>query len=449
MRIHFISIGGAVMHNLALALASEGHQISGSDDRFDEPSRSRLEKAGLLPGETGWFPEQLSGDIDLVILGMHTQSDNPELRRAQELGLDIQSFPQYIARRTSGKLRLVVAGSHGKTTITAMVMHVLRFHKRKFDYLVGSGVKGFDVMVRLTDDAPVVVIEGDEYLSSCLDPSPKFLHYSPQALVISGIAWDHANVFPTPGHYKDAFQALLASLQPGARVGYPEGDSELEALCQPFAESLQVRAYKPAEYVVEDGYGFLKTSLGKIPLLVFGRHNVENIAAARFLTAEAGIPKEDFYQAIASFPGADRRLERIGSAAHGFVYRDFAHAPSKVRASVGAVREQHPDLFVTAILELHTFSSLRSDFLPQYRDSMNRADRAVVFFRPELAAERGLPAPSEAELRAFFARPDLEVRTTPDDIIAESHTAQEKGVLLLMSSATFGGLSNDRLLLNP
>jgi UDP-N-acetylmuramate: L-alanyl-gamma-D-glutamyl-meso-diaminopimelate ligase len=449
MRIHFISIGGAVMHNLALALASEGHQISGSDDRFDEPSRSRLEKANLLPKEDGWFPDLLSGDIDLVILGMHAKSDNSELRRAQELGLIIQSFPQYIAQRAFGKLRLVVAGSHGKTTITAMVMHVLRFHNREFDYLVGSGVKGFDVMVRLTADAPIMVIEGDEYLSSCLDPRPKFLHYSPQALVISGIAWDHANVFPSPKHYKDAFHALLASLQPGARVGYPEGDSELEALCQSFNESLLVRAYKPAEYVVEEGFGFLKTSLGKIPLCIFGRHNVENIAAARFLTAEAGIPKEDFYQAIASFPGADRRLERIGFTKNCVVYRDFAHAPSKVRASVGAVREQHPDLFVTAILELHTFSSLRSDFLPQYRDTLKQADRAVVFFQPGLAAERGLAAPSEAELRAFFGRPDLVVRTTPGDIITASHEAQGKGVLLLMSSATFGGLSNESLILNP
>jgi len=436
------------MHNLALALASEGHQISGSDDRFDEPSRSRLEKAGLLPREAGWFSDRLSADVDLVILGMHAKSDNPELRRAQELGLVIQSFPEYIAQRTSGKLRLVVAGSHGKTTITAMVMHVLRFHKRKFDYLVGSGVKGFDVMVRLSDDAPIVVIEGDEYLSSCLDPRPKFLHYAPQALVISGIAWDHANVFPTPRHYKEAFHDLLASLNPGARVGYPEGDSELEALCLPFGESLRVRAYKPAEYVVEEGYGFLKTSLGKIPLLVFGRHNVENIAAARFLTAEAGIPKEDFYQAIASFPGADRRLERVGHQAGCFVYRDFAHAPSKVKASVRAVREQHPESNFTAILELHTFSSLRSDFLPQYRDSMNLADRAVVFYQPALAAERGLQAPTEAQLKTFFGRDDLVVRTSAHELIEDSHKAQQNGVLLLMSSATFGGLSIENLLLN-
>lgn len=448
MRIHFISIGGAVMHNLALALAAEGHQISGSDDRFEEPSRSRLEKAGLLPQQAGWHPDQLSDEIELVILGMHAKSDNPELKRAQELALKIQSFPEYVAQRSSGKLRLVVAGSHGKTTITAMVMHVLRFHKRHFDYLVGSGVKGFDVMVRLTDDASVVVIEGDEYLSSCLDSRPKFLHYAPQALVISGIAWDHANVFPTPELYKEAFHALLASLNPGARVGYPEGDTALESLCTPFHETLSVRAYKPAEYVVEDGYGFLKTSLGKIPLLVFGRHNVENIAAARFLTAEAGIPKEDFYQAIASFPGADRRLEKVSNRVGGIVYRDFAHAPSKVRASVAAVHEQHPGHHLTAILELHTFSSLRGDFLPQYRDTMNLADRAIVFYQPDLAAERGLQAPTVAELRDFFGRNDLEVRTSAHDILKESHEAQRKGILLLMSSATFGGLSTESLVID-
>jgi len=445
MRIHFISIGGAVMHNLALALSAEGHQISGSDDRFEEPSRGRLEKAGLLPEKTGWFPDELSPSIDLVILGMHAKTDNPELQRAQELGLTIQSFPEYVAQRSVGKLRLVVAGSHGKTTITAMVMHVLRFHKRQFDYLVGSGVKGFDVMVRLTDDAPVVVIEGDEYLSSCLDLRPKFLHYSPQALVISGIAWDHANVFPTPERYKEAFHDLLASLHPGARVGYAEGDNELEALCNPFKETLHVRAYKPAEYVVEDGYGFLKTSLGKIPLLVFGQHNVENIAAARFLTAEAGIPKEDFYQAIASFPGADRRLERVRHEGNCFVYRDFAHAPSKVRASVRAVREQHPKLFLTAILELHTFSSLRGDFLPQYRDALKLADRAVVFYQPGLAEERGLQAPSEMEIRTFFGREDLVVRTSSHEVVEESHEGQRKGVVLLMSSATFGGVSAEAL----
>ncbi|MBM3918376.1 MAG: peptidoglycan synthetase [Sphingomonadales bacterium] len=448
MRIHLISIGGAVMHNLALALAAEGHLVSGSDDRFEEPSGSRLKKAGLLPEQTGWFPGQLSGEIDLVILGMHAKADNPELIRAQELGLKILSFPEYVAQRTAGKLRLVVAGSHGKTTITAMVMHVLRFHKRQFDYLVGSGVKGFDVMVRLTDNAPVVVIEGDEYLSSCLDLRPKFLHYAPQVLVISGIAWDHANVFSTPELYREAFRTLLLTLSPGARVGYPEGDTELEALCTPFSDTLAVRSYKPAEYVVEDGYGFLKTSLGKIPLLVFGRHNVENIAAARFLTAEAGIPKEDFYQAVASFPGADRRLERVGHHKDHAVYRDFAHAPSKVRASVRAVREQHPELFLTAILELHTFSSLRRDFLPQYRDSMNLADRAVVFYQPALASERGLQVPDVTELRKFFGRSDLEVRTEPGAIVEESHKAQRNGVLLLMSSATFGGLSTDTLLTN-
>jgi len=433
------------MHNLALTLQAEGHQVTGSDDRFEEPSRSRLEKAGLLPENTGWFAERVTKDIELVILGMHARADNPELVQAMELGLHIQSFPEYVAKRTAGKLRLVVAGSHGKTTITAMVMHVLRFHKRSFDYLVGSGVKGFDVMVRLSEDAPVVVIEGDEYLSSCLDPRPKFLHYSPQALVISGIAWDHANVFPTPAEYRHAFHELLAGLQAGARVGYPEGDVELASLCAEFQDRLAVRSYKPAAYVVEEGYGFLKTSLGKIPLLVFGRHNVENIAAARFLTAEAGIPKEDFYQAIASFPGADRRLERMGSSRTNPVYRDFAHAPSKVRASVGAVREQHPDLFFTAILELHTFSSLRSDFLPQYAGSMKLADRAVVFFQPQLALDRNLPIPETDELRRFFDRADLEVMTDPAAVSAVSKEAQNKGVLLLMSSATFGGLAPDDL----
>ncbi|MFN3528464.1 MAG: UDP-N-acetylmuramate--L-alanine ligase [Bacteroidia bacterium] len=446
MNIHLIAIGGAVMHNLALELQAQGHRVSGSDDILQEPSRARLSAAGLLPDAAGWFPEKIHSGLDAVILGMHARSDNPELLHAQQLGLKVYSFPEFVYQHAQDKKRLVVAGSHGKTTITAMVMHVLKFHKRDFDYLVGSQLAGFERMVRLSDSAPVMVIEGDEYLTSPLDLRPKFLHYQPQVALISGVAWDHINVFPTYEAYLNQFRQLCEQMLPGAVLGYYEGDEELAKLVQPFADKLQLKAYRAADYVLEDGYLFLKTSLGKIPLQVFGKHNIENIAAARLLTAEAGISKEDFYQAIASFPGTARRLERIFDKEGYTVFRDFAHAPSKVKATVAAVREMFPDRSLTAILELHTFSSLKRDFLPQYHHSLAGADHALVYYDPEVVHSKRLEAFEPEEVLRAFAKPNLQVFTDKQAFHAALHHLPKHGVQLLMSSGTFGELHLDTFL---
>jgi UDP-N-acetylmuramate: L-alanyl-gamma-D-glutamyl-meso-diaminopimelate ligase len=364
-KIHLIAIGGAVMHNLALDLQAAGYQVSGSDDRIDEPARGRLATAGLLPEPMGWDASRITPDLDTVVLGMHAKADNPELQRALELGIRVCSFPELVGEMTAHQQRLVVAGSHGKTTVTSMVMHALRFHGINFDYLVGSAMPGYERMVQLGTKAAAVVLEGDEYLSSALDPRPKMSHYNPHATVITGIAWDHINVFPTRESYENVFADYIRSLESGAVLIYFEEDPILARLVQENGRGLELKPYKAAPYVVEDGYTFLKTSLGKIPLQVFGRHNMHNIAAARQLTAVAGLEKVDFYQAIASFPGSSRRLERMHTGSGGIVVRDFAHSPSKVHASVGAVNEQFGSDF-TAVLELHSFSSLNPDYIPEY-----------------------------------------------------------------------------------
>ncbi len=446
MNIHLIAIGGAVMHNLALELQANSHTVTGSDDILQEPSRSRLEAAGLLPASTGWFPEKIHAGLDAVILGMHARADNPELLKAKELGLKIYSFPEYVYQHASHKKRLVVAGSHGKTTITAMVMHVLRFHKRDFDYLVGSQLAGFERMVRLSESAQIMVIEGDEYLTSPLDPRPKFLHYQPHAAVISGVAWDHINVFPTYDSYLQQFRLLAESMLPGAVLGYYDGDADLVNLVQPYAEKLQLKPYHAADYVMEDGYLFLKTSLGKIPMQVFGQHNIENVAAARLLTAEAGISKEEFYQAIASFPGTARRLECIHRSKDWVVFRDFAHAPSKVKATVAAVREMFPARTLFAVLELHTFSSLKREFLSHYAGSMEGADEAVVYYSPEVVASKRLEAFSKEEVLAGFQKEGLQVFDLAPALHQKLASQPHQGVWLLMSSGTYDGMDIQKIL---
>jgi len=445
MNVHLIAIGGAVMHNLALELAAQGHTVTGSDDILQEPSRSRLEVAGLLPAEIGWFPEKIHAGLQAVILGMHARADNPELLQAQALGLSIYSFPEYVYEHAKHKKRLVIAGSHGKTTITAMVMHVLRFHKKDFDYLVGSQLAGFERMVRLTEAAPIIVIEGDEYLTSPLDLRPKFLHYQPHAAVISGVAWDHINVFPTYESYLSQFRKLAESMLPGATLGYYNGDADLVELVAPFAGKLTLKPYHAADYVMEDGYLFLKTSLGKIPLQIFGKHNIENVAAARLITEEAGIKKEEFYQAIASFPGTARRLECIHRSKDFTIFRDFAHAPSKVDATVKAVKEMFPDKKITAVLELHTFSSLKREFMLHYAGSMDGVELAVVYYSPEVVASKKLDAFPPAEVVVGFARPDLQVITQKTELHELLLNLPKKGILLLMSSGTFDGFDLQQL----
>ena len=446
MRIHLIAIGGAVMHNLALALRENGHQVSGSDDEIYDPARSRLKARGLLPSANGWFPEKITPELDLVILGMHARPGNPELVKALDLGIPVLSFPEFIGQQAGDKTRIVVAGSHGKTTTTAMIMHLLRNAGLDFDYLVGAQLEGFHTMVRLSD-APIVVIEGDEYLSSATDHRPKFIHYRPQILVLTGIAWDHINVFPTFEEYLAQFEKLLNTLPEGATVFYDERDPHLCGLIGSARAGLNTQGYRPLPAKVDGGKTRLLISDGKyIPLEVFGEHNLANLHAAILVARKLGIAEERIYEAAASFKGAARRLQTLAESATFKAWLDFAHAPSKVAATVKAVRNLYPDRKLTACVELHTFSSLNKAFLPQYNGTLTPAEQAVVFYSPHTLAMKKMPPISFGEIRQAFNHPNLKVFTKTEELEAflrenDWHLHN----LLLMSSGTFGGLDASKL----
>lgn len=342
MNIHFIAIGGSAMHNLAIALKEKGYHVTGSDDAIFEPSKTRLDKRGILPNEMGWFPEKLSADTDAVILGMHAHADNPELARAKELGLKIYSYPEFLYEQSKNKTRVVIGGSHGKTTITSMILHVLHFHQKDVDYMVGAQLEGFDVMVKLTEDNDFMILEGDEYLSSTLDPRSKFLLYQPNIALMSGIAWDRINVFKTFDDYIEQFRRFVATITPGGVLVYNEEDEEVVKVVDAAENYFRKLPYKTPEYEIINGVVNLITSIGHIPLSVFGQHNLLNMEGARLICQQLGIMEEEFYDAIMSFKGASKRLEKVERADGGTLYKDFAHAPSKVKASVKAFIEQFP-----------------------------------------------------------------------------------------------------------
>ena len=439
MRIHFISIGGAVMHNLALELQALGHLVSGSDDEIFEPALGRLQQAGLLPEGFGWFPEKLDSRPDCVILGMHARKDNPELLRALELQIPVYSFPDYIYRHSQHKTRVVVAGSHGKTSTTAMLMHALRHNGMDFDYLVGASLPGFERMVRLSD-APVMVIEGDEYLSSALDPRPKFLHYRPHFACITGIAWDHINVFQTFESYVQAFDGFLQTCPAEARIYTFSGDSALQELsrkhhsiCTPY-DGLAAENHAGQTYIQYEGKSW--------PVGVFGRHNMQNLHAAMLLAESIGLEPQRFLAAMDSFTGTARRLECLHRSDNLIVYRDFAHSPSKLRATVDAVREQYPGHTLIAAYELHTYSSLSAAFLPDYTGCMDQADERFVLLDPHVFALKRLPVLPDADVSATFGAAVFHSGQALGGALRNA--MQEKDhpvVLLLMSSGKFDDLS--------
>lgn len=443
-KVHFIAIGGAVMHNLAIALQSKGYAVSGSDDEFFEPSRGRLAARGLLPAAPGWHPERITPDLQAVILGMHATEDNPELVRARQLGLKIYSFPDYLYEQTAREKRIVVGGSHGKTTTTAMIMHVLRHVGMEFDYMVGAQVEGFDTMVGLSHTAKVAVFEGDEYLTSPLDRTSKFLHYHPDVAVITGIAWDHVNVFPTFEGYVDQFRKFAHSVMPGGSLIYCHADERLRAIAaEAYPQGVKVLPYDGFKWRVGDADEVLATIDGHdVRVAVFGDHNMQNMNAALLACREVGVTDKQFAEAIASFDGAARRLQELCRAADGSVaYLDFAHSPSKLRATINAVRGRYPGLRIVACMELHTFSSLTRDFLPQYAGTMDAADEAIVYFNPEVMAHKRLAQFSPADVEAAFAHKGLAVLTRPQDVVARLEASDLRGaVLLLMTSGDFGGL---------
>lgn len=429
------------MHNLAIALHQKGYEVSGSDDEIFEPSHSRLDSRGLLPKSMGWQPENITADLDYIILGMHARKDNPELLKANELGIPVLSYPEFIYEQSKDKTRVVIAGSHGKTTISAMILHVLHYHNHKCDFMIGAQLEGFDAMVRLTNDSEFILLEGDEYLSSPIDLRPKFLHYKPNIALISGIAWDHVNVFTTYDDYVKQFDLLLESIEPGGVVIYNETDTEVDKVVDRTKNEVKKFAYSLPDYEVQDGEAILNTEEGPVPLSIFGKHNMNNLEGARWICNQMGINDEQFYEAITSFKGAARRLETIETSNGVKAFRDFAHAPSKVTATVNAVKESFPNRRVIACLELHTFSSLNIEFMDQYSGSMDAADIRYVYFNPEVVAHKRLPALNSQAIQDKFDDSKLKVFDDNASLINKIKSSlKQDDVLLIMSSGSFDGI---------
>jgi len=440
MKIHLIAIGGSAMHNLAIALKRKGYDVGGSDDEIFEPSRSRLEKNGLMPDPICWNADRIDKNLDAVILGMHARADNPELKRARELGLKIYSYPEYLYQQCKDKRRVAIAGSHGKTTVTAMVMHVLRLSGVDFDYMVGAQVDGFDAMVRLSDSAKIAIFEGDEYPSSALDPRPKFHLYCPHVALITGIAWDHINVFPTFDNYVEQFQIFTECLEPGGELFYYANDPVLE---QVVGNSRGVaKPYLTHPHRLCDGKTVLLAEQQQpVEVSFFGAHNMQNVSAALHICRHLDISDGQFYQAIASFKGAARRLQTLAKSEHTHIFLDFAHSPSKVRATVDAVKNQYPQRSLAACLELHTFSSLSENFLQYYNGAMSSADHAWVYYNPETVRHKKLTFFEPEVVRKAFAAPNMEVFTDSEAFLQKIKTTDwfDKN-LLIMSSGNFNGL---------
>lgn len=443
MRVHFIAIGGSAMHNLAIALHKKSYQITGSDDEIFEPSRTRLASLGLLPPQSGWFPEKITTNLDAVILGMHARKDNPELLKAQELGIKIYSYPEYLYEQSKDKIRIVIGGSHGKTTITAMILHVFNKCSIDTDYMVGAKLDGFEVMVKLSVDAKYMVIEGDEYLTSPIDLRPKFHLYRPNIALLSGIAWDHINVFPTFDIYVDQFRKFIQLIENEGSLIYSHDDEELKKLVkESFNNSIAIVPYTKPEYVINEfGQTQIIWNGIKTSLKIFGDHNLCNLMGAFEVCKAVGISESDFFHTISSFKGASNRLELIAESDSTKVYKDFAHSPSKLKATTQAVTRQFKNHSLIACMELHTFSSLNSDFLAQYKDSMKEPDVAIVYFNPHTIEHKKLKAISEEEVKQAFGRSDLMVFTNSNALqeflLSQNYTSKN---LLLMSSGNFDGV---------
>jgi UDP-N-acetylmuramate: L-alanyl-gamma-D-glutamyl-meso-diaminopimelate ligase len=441
MTIHFIAIGGSAMHNLAIALHLKEVTVTGSDDEIFEPSRSRLAAYGLLPATSGWDEKRIHAGLDAVVLGMHAHADNPELVKAKKLKLKIYSYPEFLYEHSKNKKRVVIGGSHGKTTITALILHVLKHHAVAFDYMVGAQLDDFDVMVRLSDEAPVMVLEGDEYLTSALDLRPKFHVYHPDIALISGIAWDHMNVFPTFEDYKEQFRTFIGLIPAGGTLVYCEDDETVRELCRGIRNDITIIPYSVPAFKNEDGITYLRYGEGDFPLKIFGRHNLLNISGARVICNLLGVSDGMFYEAVTTFQGASKRLELVAAGPQTAVYRDFAHAPSKLEATTRALKEQYPGRHLVACMELHTYSSLNSAFLPQYRDTMRFADTAFVYFNPHVLALKRLPPLSQEMVRTAFNHGHIRVFISSQEMVhALESLSWHHTNLLMMTSGDFDGL---------
>jgi UDP-N-acetylmuramate: L-alanyl-gamma-D-glutamyl-meso-diaminopimelate ligase len=445
MRIHFIAIGGSAMHNLAIALNRKGAIVTGSDDEIFEPSRTRLQKEGILPSEMGWDADRLTANIDTVILGMHAREDNPELLRAKELNIPIYSYPEFLYEQSKHKTRVVIGGSHGKTTITSMLLHVVNKLSLEVDYMVGAQLDGYDCMVKLSDNAQIMILEGDEYLSSPMDKRPKFHLYQPNIALISGIAWDHINVFPTFENYVEQFDIFCSLIEENGTLIYNEEDTEVLALGEKYAQHIQTVAYQTPCYSVTPN-GTKLTFEGKdYNLAIFGAHNLQNMMGAMRLAESIGIRPDSFFEAIGDFTGAGKRLQKVAERGSFVFFKDFAHSPSKLKATTKAVKEQFSDRRLVAFMELHTFSSLKKEFLPHYAHAMDMADEAVVYFSHDVVKHKKLEPISTEMVKAGFGG-NITVLTNTEEVLAYIRaTNWNQSVLLMMSSGTFDGINYEEL----
>jgi UDP-N-acetylmuramate: L-alanyl-gamma-D-glutamyl-meso-diaminopimelate ligase len=441
MKVHFIAIGGSAMHNLAIALHKKGIIVTGSDDEIFEPSKSRLLKYNLLPAHEGWDERNISGDLDAVILGMHARADNPELLKANEMGLKIYSYPEFLFEQSRDKKRIVIGGSHGKTTITAMILHVLQKTGIDADYMVGAQLEGFDVMVQLSNEAKFMIFEGDEYLTSPIDRRPKFHLYKPHIALLSGIAWDHINVFTTFENYVEQFSIFIRQITPGGKLIYCENDEVLKKITLMARDDIGLLPYSFPEHSTKEGITYIHFHGDQIPLKVFGDHNMLNLNGARLVCNQLGVDDENFYRAIQSFSGASKRLELIGKNESTAVYKDFAHSPSKLHATIKAVKDQFPGKKLVACMELHTFSSLSHEFLSHYKGTMDAADIPIIYYSPHAIQLKKLPPITAEEVILGFGLPQLEIFNDSEllckRLLAEHWTNKN---LLLMSSGDFDGM---------
>lgn len=441
MKIHFIAIGGSVMHQLALALKHKGYQVQGSDDEIFEPASSNLAKEGLLPTQTGWFPDKITSDIDAVILGMHAKQDNPEIQKAKELGLKIYSFPEYIYQESKTKTRVVVGGSHGKTTTTSMIMHVLKKTGKDFDYLVGARLDGFDQSVNVSN-APVIVCEGDEYPASAIERRPKFHFLFPHVAILTGIAWDHINVFPTFDFYLEQFVIFINKIEPDGVLIYNETDRVLKKLVEENRRTdIRYQPYGIPDHTIKDGRTSVTINGNVTELRVFGDHNLLNLNAAYYACRELGVEDKTFVKAISNFTGAAKRLELLASSDNITIFRDFAHAPSKVKATIDAVKQQYPERTLIALLELHTYSSLSDQFMKEYNGAMEKADIAAVFYSKHALELKRLPDLDTNKIVMGFGKKGLIVLNDKDQLLKWLKSLSYKdSSLLLMSSGNYDGL---------
>ncbi len=445
MRIHFIAIGGSAMHNLAIALARKGDLVTGSDDEIFEPSRTRLDRQGILPAKIGWDESSILTTLDAVILGMHAREDNPELLKAKALGIPIFSYPEYLYEQSKTKLRVVIGGSHGKTTITSMLLHAINHLGINVDYMVGAQLDGYDCMVKLTDQADIMILEGDEYLSSPIDRRPKFHLYKPDIALISGIAWDHINVFPTFENYLDQFDGFCKVISNNGTLIYNSEDDEVRKLGEKYSSVLNAIPYNTPTYQVEKSGTMLHFEGVDYPLSIFGKHNLQNLMGAMNIAKAMGISPDDYLKAMESFTGAGKRLQKVNESNDFVLYKDFAHSPSKLKATTSAVKEQYPNRKVIACMELHTFSSLKKEFLPQYENAMNAADLALVYYSPEVITHKKLEPISKDLVSSSFG-PKVKVVTSTQEVRSFlNDQSWANSVLLMMSSGNFDGIDYDQL----